>query len=99
MLGTGILKRHSRAAIVNSRHSLLVKALHTAAIFVESAYSNEGSDFTTDGESAILRKIRRADLRVAFDVGANVGDWCFECADLWRHCAVHAFEVAPQTII
>ena len=35
--------------------------------------------------------------RVAFDVGANTGDWVLEAIKLWPACHVHAFEVAPPT--
>jgi FkbM family methyltransferase len=74
-----------------------VRALHQLASFVESAYWNEGSSFHVNGEYNVIQRLRHADLRTAFDVGANCGDWLMECLTAWPQCRVHAFEVAPLT--
>jgi FkbM family methyltransferase len=72
-------------------------ALHKAAEFLESAWHNEGADFETNGERFVLERLRAADFKVAFDVGANVGHWTHAALDLWQGCHIHAFEVAPRT--
>ena len=41
--------------------------------------------------------LRDAHPRVAFDIGANRGDWLVEALEVWPECHFHAFEVAPET--
>lgn len=92
-----MLNRFARNIIAVHRRSGPVKYLHRVASFVESAYSNEGSNFEFDGERAVLQKLRPADFRIAIDAGANFGDWSAEALTAWPGCEIHAFEVAPQT--
>ena len=74
-----------------------MRLLHDAAAFVESAYANEGSSFAVNGESNLIERLRPASFTVAFDVGANEGDWILAALSAWPRCQVHAFEVAQPT--
>lgn len=94
--GIGRLKHYTRMAIATHHRSCVVKVLHGFASFVESAYANEGSNFCFSGERVLLRKLRAAHFRVAFDVGANIGDWSLEALAAWPECRVHAFEIVPE---
>lgn len=91
------LTGYTYRAISKHRRSGLVLALHKLSAFVESAYANEGASFHSNGEHALLKRLASADFRVAFDVGANFGDWTFAALAVWPNCHLHAFEVAPQT--
>ncbi len=71
--------------------------LHRLARFYEAAWHNEGSDFAHNGERFVLERLRPARLRLALDVGANVGHWSEALVGLWPDARVHAFEVAPET--
>ncbi len=97
MRGLGRLQSAIRAAIATNRRSGLVTTLHNIAAFVESAYSNEGSSFHTNGEQVLLRKLDALRCRTVFDVGANFGDWSEEVLEIWPECRLHSFEVAPNT--
>ena len=97
MPGLGRVKRAVHEAIANHRRRGPVQMLHKVTAFIESAYANEGSDFACNGERALLQKLSATNMRVAFDVGANVGDWTVEALAAWPDCQVHAFEVAPKT--
>jgi FkbM family methyltransferase len=97
MLGLGRVKRALHTTIAAHRRAAPVKMLHKVTAFIESAYANEGSDFATNGEKVLLQKLRSRDMRLAVDVGANVGDWTVEALAAWPRCQVHAFEVAPKT--
>lgn len=92
-----LVKTLGRRLIGTHRRSAGVRALHQLASFVESAYWNEGSSFHANGERQLLDRLRAADFRTAFDVGANSGDWLIACLAAWPRCGVHAFEVAPIT--
>jgi FkbM family methyltransferase len=96
-MGIGRLRNFARAAIGTHRRSLVVRTLHDLASFVEAAYTNDGANFQSNGEQALLRKLGPADFRMVFDVGANFGDWSEEAVAVWPNCQVHAFEVAPLT--
>jgi FkbM family methyltransferase len=93
----GGLKDRARVAIGRYRRSAPVRGLHSLASFVESAYSNDGFCLESNGEHFLLRKLRAANFRTAFDAGANFGEWSIEALAVWPNCRVHAFEVAPQT--
>jgi FkbM family methyltransferase len=97
MLGLGRVKRVVYLAIARHRRSAPVRFLHGAAAFVDEAYRNEGSDFNSNGEWEVLKKLARANFEVAFDVGANFGDWSHNALAAWPRCEIHAFEVAPET--
>ena len=88
-MATGLIAAH--------RRSLPVRALHSVTSFVEAAYANEGAQFSRNGERTVIRRLRQASFQVAFDVGANFGDWTLEAQSAWPTCIVHAFEVAPLT--
>jgi FkbM family methyltransferase len=97
MLQLGKVKNAARRAIGKHRRSMPIMLLHEAASFVESAYANEGSDFHTNGESFLLQRLSGCGFRVAFDIGANVGDWTLAALEAWPACHCHAFEVASPT--
>lgn len=71
--------------------------MHRAAALFESAWHNEGVDFSSNGEKVVLERLKSADLRLVVDAGANVGDWTSAALQFWPNCRVHAFEVAPRT--
>lgn len=96
-MGAGRLRTGTRSVIARHRKALPVRMLHEVAAFIEEAYANEGSDFASNGEYALLKKLGRADFRTAIDVGANTGAWSAAALSLWPNCRVHAFEVAPDT--
>lgn len=97
MRGIGRLKNAIRSAISRHRRSAPVRALHAAAGFIESAYTNEGAHFERDGEAALLAKLAAFEFQTAFDGGANCGDWSESALAAWPKCSLHAFEVAPET--
>jgi len=97
MFGVGRVKRAVHTAIATHRRATPVKMLHKVTAFIESAYANVGSDFAENGEKVLLQKLSSCDMRVALDIGANVGDWTSEALAAWPHCTVHAFEIAPMT--
>jgi FkbM family methyltransferase len=86
-----------RTLIGRNRRSAPVKALHNFASMVEAGYFNEGASFEVNGEKRMIERLRAADFRVAFDVGANRGDWLVEALINWPRCHIYAFEVAPPT--
>jgi FkbM family methyltransferase len=96
-LGLGRVKNVVRRSVARHRRSGLVKIVHEAAAFFESAWHNEGADFETNGERFVLDRFRSVGFKVAVDVGANVGHWTKAALDRWPDCSVHALEVAPRT--
>jgi FkbM family methyltransferase len=97
MFGSGRVKKAVRGTIARHRRSAVIMAMHQAASFFESAWRNEGSDFSFDGEKFVLERLKPAEFRLAIDVGANMGAWFQAALELWPNCKVHAFEVAPHT--
>jgi FkbM family methyltransferase len=87
-----------RTTIARHRRFPLVMAMHSATAFFESAWRNEGSEFSDNGEQFVLERLKPANFRLAIDVGANLGDWFRSALQLWPDCRLHAFEVAPDTL-
>jgi FkbM family methyltransferase len=53
-------------------------------------------DEQTNGEAWLIQQVA-AELRMVFDVGANVGRWTSMLAEANPRCVVHAFEPSPST--
>jgi FkbM family methyltransferase len=83
--------------IARNRRSSPVRLAHRVATFIEDAYQNTDLDLATNGESRIVAALAHADIRTAFDVGTNHGDWSIEALRAWPQVHVHAFEVLPET--
>lgn len=67
-----------------------------AAAYVKY-YEDFGYDFASNGESLVIDRLARADMRVLFDVGANVGDWSAMAYRAFPQSTVHAFELSERT--
>jgi FkbM family methyltransferase len=63
----------------------------------EIFYLNGSADMRANGEVALLQRLSRLPLRVAFDVGANVGEWTLAVKQALPELQVHAFEIIPST--
>ncbi len=96
-LGLHFLASAAAAFIGRHRRSKAMLGLHRVARFYDAAWRNEGTNFARNGERTALERLKPARLRLAFDVGANVGHWSEAVAGLWPDAQIHAFEVAPQT--
>lgn len=75
-----------------------MRAAHSLATFVEDSYQNADFDLSTNGELRVLRQLAAADVRIAFDVGANIGDWSIAALRAWPDARIHVFEVFPDTV-
>src|SRR5438034_9280044 len=93
----GRTRNLAQRAISKNRRSAPIQLLHSLSSFVESAYRNEGSDIDRNGELRLMKQLSLADFKMAFDVGANLGDWLLHALESWPQCHCHAFEVAPPT--
>lgn len=64
--------------------------------YMDVAENWNNGDEASNGESFLLRRAA-PHLRVAFDIGANLGNWSALLLAENPHCAVHAFEASPRT--
>ena len=64
--------------------------------YMDVAENWNNGDEATNGESFLLRRAA-PHLRVAFDIGANLGNWSALLLAENPHCSVHAFEASPRT--
>jgi FkbM family methyltransferase len=55
-------------------------------------------DERVNGEAFLVQRVA-SHLRVAFDVGANVGNWTAMLLAVNPACAVYAFEASPRTFV
>jgi len=78
------------------RDSRLTRLLAGFSLRVINHYENYSADFRTNGEFAILEKLATRDLKVFFDVGANLGEYAAELARSFPGAAIHSFEIVPE---
>lgn len=64
--------------------------------YMEVAENWNNGDEATNGEAFLLRRAA-PHLRVAFDIGANLGNWSALLIAENPRCEVHAFEASPLT--
>src|SRR5207249_2367446 len=88
---------YTKILISRYRRTSPIRWLGEAALFVHSAYQNEGSDIKRNGESHLLEALAAGGFETAIDVGANYGEWLILAARSWKACRFYAFEVATPT--
>jgi FkbM family methyltransferase len=64
--------------------------------YTDIADNLNNCDFASNGEGFVMRR-GAPHWRVAFDVGANMGDWARDVVGYNGACAVHSFEASPST--
>lgn len=60
-------------------------------------WKNSEFDIHTNGEAALLQRLRPMSFRTVMDVGANIGEWSLAVLQCMPESCVHAFEIAPDT--
>jgi FkbM family methyltransferase len=90
----GLIARTKRALLDRLARSQL---LYTAARRIVSRHDGDNDvNMETNGEHALLRRAL-PEAKVAFDVGANVGDWAAAALAINPALELHAFEPSPTT--
>ena len=80
------------------RRSRVAAAVDRLCVAYHEAFENLDYDFNRNGERRVLEVLaREVRPRTVFDVGANVGDWSAMASEALPGCAIHAFEIVPQT--
>lgn len=59
--------------------------------------SSPAAPLEFSGEARVVRALAPFRPRVAFDVGANVGNWTALALEAWPECQIHSFEIVPTT--
>jgi FkbM family methyltransferase len=75
----------------------LVDAFEVAVDKFHRKLDNVDFDMSRNGELRVIRALRALAPQVVFDVGAHKGDWSRLVSNFYPECAIHAFEVVPET--
>jgi FkbM family methyltransferase len=59
--------------------------------------NNVDFDQVRNGECRVLQILKKYNVDVVFDVGANVGDWSKFASEQYQSASIYAFEVLPST--
>jgi FkbM family methyltransferase len=92
----------TRAALGTSLRRLLNRLPRSSTLFklcrmyVNFYSGQDNPDFRTNGEARALQQLLSG-VSVAFDVGANVGDWTAMALELNRTLQIHCFEPSVAT--
>ncbi len=62
-----------------------------------NALNNKINDPDLSGENWFLENLNHSDIKVVFDVGANVGNWSKKMKEVNPEAQIHAFEPVPNT--
>lgn len=82
--------------ISRSKSGLSRWLMHHASMYVDN-FNDFSYDLEHNGEKALLNRLRQANVRTVFDVGANVGDWSREACQALPSAHIHAFELSEST--
>lgn len=90
-------RNHFARMLMQDRFDPQVRLL--AGFFEQAlhAWRNRQYDVALNGEATLLRLLAPFAPKVAFDVGANVGEWSLAALAQVPGVQVHAFEIMPQT--
>ena len=62
-----------------------------------NSLNNKINDSDLNGENWFLQNLNHSEIKVVFDVGANVGKWSLELKKVNPEAIVYAFEPVPET--
>ena len=91
------LEKRAGALIAASRGNPLADKIERAIGRIHRRANNVNFDITRNGELRVIELLATLDPQVIFDVGANHGEWTDIVARRCPDCAVHAFEIVPET--
>ena len=72
-------------------------ALYVLAHKYIKRYEGFNYNFQKNGEENFLNRLSQQDIKVIFDVGANVGDWSEVALKKFNDVTVHCFELSEST--
>ncbi|MDJ0680402.1 MAG: FkbM family methyltransferase [Xenococcaceae cyanobacterium MO_167.B52] len=81
-------------------NSLTSKSRNRLRIFIRNFYNeleNFNYKFETNGEKRVLQILKDFNIRIVFDVGANIGNWSEIALITLNNPEIHCFEIAPET--
>lgn len=84
---------------VTRRKSGLSSWLLSVADRYRTYYNDFDYDFDKNGEGRVMSTLARHDMKVVFDVGANVGSWARMAQRYLPSATVHCFELSPKTFV
>lgn len=79
------------------RRNFLGRFLFSIAKSLTNAMNNKINDGNLSGEYWFLKKLNPLEIKVIFDVGANVGNWTKKVIESIPDAQIHAFEPVPNT--
>lgn len=83
--------------IALQRKNRLGKLLFSASQSFLNALNNKINDPDLSGENWFLQNLNHSEIKVVFDVGANVGNWSKKIVEVNPEAEIHAFEPVPAT--
>src|SRR5262245_19723787 len=86
--------RHVLDAVVKQRR-WGAYPLYTLARRIALDYENADVVMTSNGESWLLQTLSSRGKVIAFDVGANRGEWAIEVLGHCTDCSLFCYEAAP----
>lgn len=83
--------------LASQRRNALGRFLFSTAQSLLNAMNNKVNDGDFSGEYWFLKNLNHSEIKVVFDVGANVGNWSKKLLEYNPNAEIHAFEPVPHT--
>ena len=90
------MKKRLYLFISCNRRKVFFKTIAKIANFYINAFDNLNHDHNTHGEVWLMNIIKSYNIKVVFDVGANVGKWTNEARNLFHDARIFSFEPIPN---
>ncbi|WP_026947191.1 FkbM family methyltransferase [Algoriphagus marincola] len=91
------LKKRVFWILASQRRNVVGRFLFSTAQSLLNALNNKINDSNLSGEFWFLENLNHSEIKVVFDVGANVGKWTLELNRINPEGSIYAFEPVPQT--
>lgn len=91
------LKKRFFWLLALQRNNLFGRFLYSSGKSLLNALNNKINDSNLSGEYWFLKNLNRSEIKVVFDVGANVGNWSKKVVEYIPGAQIHAFEPVPNT--
>lgn len=93
------IKKRAFWILALQRYNILGKSIFSICQSLLDALNNKIGDSNLNGEFWFLKNLNHSEIKVVFDVGANVGKWSLKLKEFNPHVVIHAFEPVPETFV
>ena len=79
------------------KYNRVTRVIYSVAKKYINFFEGFSYNFEKNGEKRFLDELAQANIKIVFDVGSNIGEWCQIVDDVFQSPEIHCFELSPDT--